>query len=132
MSPIVAVHQTPSLTQEKYEEVVRRLTGGKPRFQSSTDLPFEGLVVHATAQTEPGFLVFDVFDSQEAVNRFNDAMKTIPREVGIQEPLKFYPATPSSNGDVVKLRGAQHRVDTYTNLLCRRAAAGERVKITSD
>jgi hypothetical protein len=24
---ILAIHQTPSLTQEKYEEVVRRLTG---------------------------------------------------------------------------------------------------------
>jgi hypothetical protein len=92
MPPIVAVHQTPSLTQEKYEEVVCRLTGGKRRFESSSDIPFEGLVVHATAQTESGFLVLDVFDSQEAVDRFNDAMRTIPREVGIQEPPKFYPA----------------------------------------
>jgi hypothetical protein len=92
MPPIVAVHQTPSLTQEKYEEVVSRLTGGKRRFQSPSDLPFEGVLVHATAQTETGFLVFDVFESQEAVDRFNDAMQTIPREIGIQEPPKFYPA----------------------------------------
>jgi hypothetical protein len=90
--PIVAVHRTPSLTQERYEEVVSRLTGGKRRFDSAADLPFEGLVVHATAQTELGFLVLDVFDSQEAVDRFNEAMQTIPREVGIQEPPKFYPA----------------------------------------
>jgi hypothetical protein len=92
MPPIVAVHQTPSLTREKYEEVVRRLTGGKRRFESPSHLPFAGLVVHATAQTEDGFLVFDVFESQEAVDRFNDAMRTIPRDVGIQEPPKFYPA----------------------------------------
>jgi hypothetical protein len=92
MSTIVAVHQTPSLTQEKYEEVVSRLTGGKRRFESPSELPFEGLVVHATTQTDSGFLVFDVFDSQQAVDRFNDAMQTIPREVGIQEPPKFYPA----------------------------------------
>jgi hypothetical protein len=92
MPAIVAVHQTPSLTQEKYEEVVSRLTGGKRRFESPLDLPFEGLVVHATAQTELGFLVFDVFESQQAVDRFNQAMQTIPREVGIQEPPKFYPA----------------------------------------
>jgi hypothetical protein len=92
MPPIVAVHQTPSLTREKYEEVVSRLTDGKRHFESSSDLPFDGLVVHATAQTEHGFLVFDVFESQEAVDRFNDAMRTIPREVGIQEPPKFYPA----------------------------------------
>ena len=92
MPPIVAVHQTPSLTREKYEEVVSRLTDGKRRFESSADLPFVGLVVHATAETDHGFLVFDVFESQEAVDRFNDAMQTIPREVGIQEPPKFYPA----------------------------------------
>ena len=92
MPPIVAIHQTPSLTREKYEEVVSRLTGGQRRFESASDLPFQGVVVHATAETEHGFLVFDVFESQEAVDRFNDAMQTIPREVGIEEPPQFYPA----------------------------------------
>jgi hypothetical protein len=92
MPYVVAVHQTPSLTEERYEEVVRRLTGGKERFESAADLPFDGLIVHAAAQTEHGFLVFDVFDSQEAVARFTEAMQTIPREVGIQEPPKFYAA----------------------------------------
>jgi hypothetical protein len=92
MPPMVAVHQTPSLTQERYEEVVSRLTGGKRRFQSSSDLPFEGLVVHAAAQTDDGFFIFDVFESEEAVDRFNEAMQTIPRDVGIQEPPKFYRA----------------------------------------
>lgn len=40
---ILAIHQTPSLTQEKYEQVVRRLTG-KTRIESPADLPFEGLL----------------------------------------------------------------------------------------
>jgi hypothetical protein len=92
MQPIVAIHQVPSLTQERYEEVVSRLTGGQRRFESPADLPFDGLLVHATAQTEAGFAVFDVFESQHAVERFNDAMRTIPREVGIEEPPRFYPA----------------------------------------
>lgn len=92
MPPIVAVHQTKSLTREKYEEVVSRLTGGKRRLESASDLPFEGVVVHATAETENGFLVFDVFESQRAVDRFNEATQTIPREVGIEEPPRFYPA----------------------------------------
>jgi hypothetical protein len=92
MPPIVAVHRVPSLTQERYEEVVRRLTKGKSRLDSPSDLPFDGLLVHATAQTEDGFLVFDVFESEDAVTRFNEAMKTIPREVGIEEPPSFYPA----------------------------------------
>jgi hypothetical protein len=92
MPPIVAIHQVPSLTQETYEEVVSRLTGGKRRFESPADLPFEGVLVHATAQTEVGFVVLDVFDSQEAVDRFNETMAAIPRAVGIQEPPRFYPA----------------------------------------
>src|SRR3954462_2410154 len=92
MPPVVAVHRVPSLTQERYEEVVRRLTNGKSRLESPSDLPFDGLLVHATAQTEDGFLVFDVFESEEAVTRFNEAMKTIAREVGIEEPPSFYPA----------------------------------------
>ena len=92
MPPVVAVHRVPSLTRERYEEVVRRLTQGKARLESLADLPFDGLLVHAAAETEDGFLVFDVFESEEAVTRFNEAMKTIPREAGIEEPPRFYPA----------------------------------------
>jgi hypothetical protein len=92
MPPIVAVHQVPSLTQERYEEVVRRLTNGKSRIESPSDLPVDGLLVHVAAQTDEGFLIVDVFQSEDAVERFNDAMRTIPQEVGIEEPPAFYPA----------------------------------------
>ena len=88
---IMAVHHVPSLTQERYEEVVRRLTG-KSRFESASDLPFESLLFHCAGQGPDGFYVVDVFESQEAVDRFNDAMRTIPREVGIEEPPTFFPA----------------------------------------
>jgi hypothetical protein len=50
---MMAVHQVPSLTQEKYEQVVRRLTNGKSRVESLSDLPFEGLLVHITGQRQP-------------------------------------------------------------------------------
>jgi hypothetical protein len=89
---IMAVHQVPSLTQEKYEEVVRRLTNGKARIESRSDLPFEGLLVHMAGQTKKGFCVVDLFESEDAVARFNEAMGTIPREVGIEEPPDFFPA----------------------------------------
>jgi hypothetical protein len=89
---IMAVHQVPSLTQEKYEEVVRRLTGGKARLESPTDLPFDGLVVHMAGQGKHGFCVVDLFESEDAVARFNEAIATIPRDVGIEEPPDFFPA----------------------------------------
>jgi hypothetical protein len=88
---IMAVHQVPSLTQERYEEVVRRLTG-KARIESAADLPFEGLLVHVAGQGKDGFCIVDVFDSEDAVARFNQAMSSIPREVGIEEPPEFFPA----------------------------------------
>jgi hypothetical protein len=89
---IMAVHQVPSLTQERYEEVVRRLTGGKSRIESASDLPFDGLLVHMAGQGKNGFCVVDLFESEEAVARFNEAMVSIPREVGIEEPPDFFPA----------------------------------------
>jgi len=87
---LLAIHQVPSLTQERYEEVVRRLTG-KERLESPGDLPFDGLLMHVAAQTDNGFTVIDVFESEEAVEEFNKAMATIPRSVGIEEPPRFYP-----------------------------------------
>jgi hypothetical protein len=89
---IMAVHQVPSLTQERYEEVVRRLTNGKSRIESLADLPFDGLLFHAAGQSKNGFCIVDVFESEEAVARFNEAIGTIPREVGIEEPPEFFSA----------------------------------------
>jgi hypothetical protein len=88
---IMGLHQVPSLTQERYEEVVRRLTNGKSRIESPSDLPFEGLLVHIAGQGKNGFCIVDVFASEEAVAAFRDAMGTIPQEVGIHEPPDFFP-----------------------------------------
>ena len=88
---IMALHQVSSLTQERYEAVVLRLTKGKPRIESLADLPFEGLLLHVAGQRESGFCIVDVFESEEAVARFREAMGTIPVEVGIEEPPEFFP-----------------------------------------
>jgi hypothetical protein len=90
--PAVAVHQVPSLTQGRYEEVVRRLTNGKRRLESPSDLPVEGLLVHFAAETESGFMVVDVFESEEACDRFTEAIRPIAQGVGIEEPPKVYAA----------------------------------------
>jgi hypothetical protein len=89
---ILAVHETPTLTRERYEQVVRRLTNGKSRIESPTDLPVDGLLVHAAGEGPDGFYIFDVFESEDAVESFRAAMGTIPQEAGIEEPPKFFPA----------------------------------------
>ena len=88
---ILAVHRVPSLTRERYEEVVRRLTG-KARIEAASDLPFTGLIAHMAGESKDGFCVVDVFESEEAVERFREALGDIPREVGIAEPPDFFPA----------------------------------------
>jgi hypothetical protein len=89
---ILAVHHVPSLTRERYEEVVRRLTKGKTRLESPSDLPFDGLLVHAAAETDDGFVIFDVFESEDAVARFSAVVQPIAQAVGIEEPPRAYPA----------------------------------------
>jgi hypothetical protein len=54
------------------------LTGGKSRFESASDLPFDGLIVHIAGQGKNGFCVVDIFESEESVERFNEAMRSIP------------------------------------------------------
>ena len=79
------------MTRERDEEVVSRLTNGKTRFESADDVPFEGLLVHVAAETDDGFVIFDVFESQEAFDRFGEEIAPIPKEVGIEEPPKAFP-----------------------------------------
>src|SRR5687767_2066350 len=89
---VLAVHEAPTLTRERYEQVVRRLTNGKSRIESPSDLPFEGLLVHAAGEGPNGFCIFDVFESEDAVEAFQAAIGTIPQEVGIEEPPRFFAA----------------------------------------
>jgi len=87
--PVVIIHE--GLTQEQYEEVVRKMTG-KERMESPSDWPAEGLLVHATGQGASGFRVVDVWESEEAWNRFGDALGPLLQEVGIEAQPEVYPA----------------------------------------
>jgi hypothetical protein len=90
--PVVLVHQGPSLTQQKYEEAVRRLTDGKSRMETPADWPVEGLLVHVAGQSESGFRVVDVWESEEASARFGEALMPILQEIGVEDPPELYPA----------------------------------------
>ena len=87
---VMVVHHTPSLTRERYEAVVRGLSG-KHRLESTQDVPTRGLLVHVAAETDRGFMVIDVFDSQQAFDRFRAVASPIATEAGIEEPPKSFP-----------------------------------------
>jgi hypothetical protein len=89
---VVLIHQGPSVTQENYEATVRKLTGGKSRLESPSDWPVEGLLVHVAGQGPQGFRVVDVWQSEEACNRFGEILQPILQEVGIDDLPELYPA----------------------------------------
>ena len=89
---VVLIHQGPSVTQEKYEATVRKLTGGQSRLESPSDWPVEGLLMHVAGQSPQGFRVVDVWESEEACNRFGEMLQPILQEVGIVDPPELYPA----------------------------------------
>jgi hypothetical protein len=90
--PVVAVFQSPSLTQERYEESVRRLTGGKSRLDSPADWPVEGLLAHIAGAADSGFRVVDVWESEDAFRRFGETLMPILQELGVEGQPEIYPA----------------------------------------
>ena len=89
--PVVAVFQSPSLTQEAYEKSVARVSGGKSRVESPSDWPVEGLLAHIAGQGENGFRVVDVWESEEAFNRFGETLIPILEEIGVEGRPEVYP-----------------------------------------
>ena len=89
--PIVLVHE--GITQEQYQETVRRLSGGtKDRAESPADWPVDGLLVHIAGEGPHGFRVVDVWESEEAARRFGDMLGPVMEEIGVQTEPEVYPA----------------------------------------
>lgn len=88
---VVLIHHGPSFTREKYEEIVRKLTG-KTRMESASDWPIEGLLVHAAGDSPQGFRVVDVWESEDACNRFGEVLAPILQEVGVEVQPEIYQA----------------------------------------
>ena len=90
---LLAVHQVHSLTQAKYEEVVRRLTDGKKsRPDSLSDFPFAGLLVMRPdrAKMASGSSMFG--SRRRRLPAFAEVIAPIVEEVGIDDPPEFFPA----------------------------------------
>src|SRR5438132_1803558 len=90
--PIVVVFQAPGLTQEAYEQSVLGVTGGKSRVESPADWPVEGLVAHIAGQGQNGFRVVDVWESEDAFNRFGEKLMPVLQEIGVEGQPEIYPA----------------------------------------
>ena len=89
---VVFVSQGPGMTQETYEEVVRKLSDGKSRMESPSDWPVAGLLVHAAGQADSGFRVVDVWESEKACNQFGEIVAPILQELGVDVQPELYKA----------------------------------------
>jgi hypothetical protein len=90
--PVVAVFQSPSLTQEQYEKSVAGVSGGKSRMESPGDWPVEGLLAHIAGQGPYGFRVVDVWESEEALRRFGEKLMPVLQDLGVEDEPEIYPA----------------------------------------
>lgn len=88
--PIVVIFT--GVTQEQYEETIPKLAGGKNRMESPADWPVQGLLAHIAGQGESTFRVVDVWESEEAFNRFAEILIPILREAGVEGHPEVYPA----------------------------------------
>jgi hypothetical protein len=89
---IVVVFQESSLTEERYEESVRRLTDGRARLESPSDWPVEGLLAHVAGHGPDGFRVVDVWESPDAFERFGAHLMPILQDLGVEGAPEVYEA----------------------------------------
>jgi len=86
---VVLIHQGPTFTREKYEEIVHKMTG-KTRMESPSDWPVEGLLLHVAGESPTGFRVVDVWQSEDACNRFGELLGPMMKEVGVDDAPEIY------------------------------------------
>ena len=79
---IVMVQDIPGGTQEQYDEVAKRLTGGRG-LGSLADWPTDGILSHVAGPTADGWRVVDVWESEEAFARFGAVIGPILEEIGM-------------------------------------------------
>jgi hypothetical protein len=60
--------------------------------ESPADWPVEGLLVHIAGEGPNGFRVVDVWESQDALDRFGEKLMPILQEIGIDVQPEFYTA----------------------------------------
>ncbi|MDQ3588427.1 MAG: hypothetical protein M3350_02810 [Actinomycetota bacterium] len=80
--PILMVHDSPGGTQEQYEQVAAGLTDGRG-LNSLSDWPVDGILAHSAGPTDTGWRVVDVWESEEAFQRFGEVIGPLLQEAGI-------------------------------------------------
>ena len=78
---ICAVFEFPGMTRENYDEGTRQMNDGRP-LRSLADWPAPGLLSHVAGPTADGWFVVDVWESEEALQRFGEILGPIVAKMG--------------------------------------------------
>ncbi|GHB79137.1 MULTISPECIES: hypothetical protein [Streptomyces] len=82
---IVVVLDMPGMTQDQYEQSAEKVSGRPGPVKSPADWPVSGLISHTAAPTSDGWLVVDVWESEEAFQQFGETLIPILRELGLAD-----------------------------------------------
>ncbi|MCX4554934.1 hypothetical protein [Streptomyces umbrinus] len=82
---IVVVLEMPGMTQDQYEQSAEKVSGRPGPVKSPADWPVSGLISHTAAPTSDGWLVVDVWESEEAFQQFGETLIPILRELGLAD-----------------------------------------------
>ncbi|MCM2419534.1 MULTISPECIES: hypothetical protein [unclassified Streptomyces] len=89
---ILVIFEFPGMTQADYQQSVVKVTGGRDTVKNSADWPVPGLISHTAAPTADGWIVADVWESEEAFQKFGEIIVPILTEIGIKDAQpKTYP-----------------------------------------
>ncbi|WP_439678922.1 hypothetical protein [Embleya sp. MST-111070] len=84
--PIVAVFDVPGMTRRQYEQSAEKVSGRAGPVKNLSDWPVSGLISHTSAATPDGWLVVDVWESEEAFREFGKTIIPILEELGVPDP----------------------------------------------
>lgn len=82
---IVVILDMPGMTQALYEQSAEKVAGRPGPVESVSDWPVAGLVSHTAAPTDKGWLVVDVWESEEAFQQFGRTLMPILRDLGLPD-----------------------------------------------
>lgn len=86
---LLMVHESPGGTKEQYDEICARLTDGGT-LDALNDWPTAGILSHTAGPIDGGWRVIDVWESEEAFQRFGQVIGPVLQEVGMPgEPQLF-------------------------------------------
>jgi len=89
---IGVLFEFPGVTQTQYDDVLKRLTGGR-MLKALSDWPVKGVLAHVAGPTPNGWRVVDVWESEADLQKFATVLMPVLQAAGFPNvPPQVFPA----------------------------------------